>query len=312
MTKRDRVLAACACERTDRVPFSLWYHFRLDPPAGPNMARAELDFYRRYEPDLFKVMHDIPFEMPPDLPAIETAQDWSRLPVMDGVSGNFGLQLATVEQIISERGDDGPVIDTVFSIFSTAQKVCGKRTLEYLSSDSAALHAGLARLADSLSNYARSLLSRGADGIYLAISGAASDTMDSATYREHFLKYDQQILDAASGGKLNVVHHHGQGIYPELILGLRGYHVYSWSDRLAGNPSIREMRLRTSSCLMGGVDEVEFGRVSPEEIAQQAAEAAAQVNGTGIIVAPGCAVPSPPDSPDENLRAIRKGIEARP
>ena len=310
MTKRERVQAACAREAVDRVPFSLWYHFRLDPPAGPGMARAELDFYRKYDPDLFKVMHDIPYEMPGDMPEVTSAEDWRKLPVLDGVTGNFGQQLATVKQIIAEKGDDGPVIDTVFSIFSTAQKVCGKRTLEFLRSDPEGLHVGLKSLAASLANYARALIDSGADGIYLAISGAASDSMDSQTYQKHFLPYDQQVLDAAVGGRANVAHHHGQGIYPELVLGLKGYQFYSWSDRMQGNPSIREMRLRTSLCLMAGVDEVHFGEATPEEIARQAADALEQVDVKGLIVAPGCAVPTPPESPDANLRAIRQRVEA--
>ncbi len=308
MTKRERVMAACAGEAVDRVPYGLWYHFRLDPPAGPNMARAELEFYRRYDPDLLKVMHDIPYEMPAELPQVETPADWARLPVLDGVAGNFGAQLATVEQIIAERGDDGPVIDTVFGIFSTAQKVTGRRTLDLIRQDPEAAAEGLQRIANSLSNYAKALVSRGADGIYLAVSGAAADTMPPDSYRDLFLKYDQQVLDAASGGTLNVAHHHGIGIHADLVLGLRGFHVYSWSDRLEGNPGIREVRLRTRACLMAGVNEVTFGKVSPQTIVREAKEAIAESSGVGFIVAPGCAVPTPPASPDANLRALREAV----
>ncbi len=309
MTKRERIAAACAAQTVDRVPYSLWYHFRLDPPAGEGMARAELDFYHRYEPDLFKVMHDIPYEMPADMPQITSLGDWARLPVLSGTTGHFGAQLATVRQIIEEIGDDAPVIDTVFGIFSTAEKLCGKRTLEWLRQDPDAVHAGLRNIASSLANYARNLIANGADGIYLAISGAASDTMEAEEYRKHFMTYDQQVLDAAEEGTTNVAHHHGMGIYPDLVLGLRGYQIYSWSDRQAGNPKLREMRLRTSACLMGGVDETTFSTVSPEEVAQQVKEAIAVTNGLGLIVGPGCAVPTPPESPDENLRAFRRGVE---
>src|SRR5439155_13142879 len=146
---------------------------------------------------------------------------------------------------------------------------CGKRTLEFLQSDPDSLHAGLKNVAAGLANYARALVESGADGIYLAISGAASDTMDADTYRKHFLPYDQQILDSAAGGTANVAHHHGEGIYPDLVLGLNGYQIYSWSDRLPGNPSMREMRVRTTGCLMGGVNETTFGTVSADEIVRQ-------------------------------------------
>ena len=100
MTKRERVMAAVEGRPVDRVPFSLWYHFRLDPPAGEGMAQAELEFYRKYSPDLFKVMHDIPYEMPPDRPQIEQSNDWRRLPVLDGKSGNFGDRSVVVVHVI--------------------------------------------------------------------------------------------------------------------------------------------------------------------------------------------------------------------
>jgi uroporphyrinogen decarboxylase len=307
MTKRERILAAVAGKPVDRVPYSLWYHFRLNPPAGEGMARAELEFYHRYDPDLFKVMHDIPYEMPPDMPLVQTLDDWAKLPELDGRSGHFGAQRETVRLILEGRGDDAPVVDTVFGVFSTAERICGKRTLEFLKADPERTHQGLRKIAASLANYARALVEIGA-GIYLAVSGAASDTTEADIYRQNFLAYDQQVLDAASGATINVLHHHGTGIYPELTLGLRGYHIFSWSNRLAGNPSIREMRLKTTCCLMSGVDETTFERVRPEEIIRQVKDAIAESGGHSFIVAPGCAVPTPPASPEENLHAIRRGV----
>lgn len=308
MTKRERIMAAIEGRPFDRIPYSLWYHFRLDPPAGPNMANAELDFYHKYDPDLLKVMHDIPYEMPKDTPLVRSIEDWGKLNVLDGVSGNFGKQLDTLKMIIAEKGDDGPVIDTVFSIFSTAEKVCGKRTLEFLRQDKAAVHAGLEKITKSLANYAKALVEAGVDGIYLAVSGAATDTMPLDEYRENFMEYDQRILNAAKDAKVNVLHHHGSGIYPEVSLQLTGYHILCWSDRLPDNVGLKEMRLRTTHCLMGGVNETTFGSDTQKSILAQIRDAIFATNGQKFIVGPGCAVPTPPDSPDENLRTFRKGV----
>ncbi len=308
MTKRERIMAAIEGRPFDRIPYSLWYHFRLDPPAGPNMANAELDFYHKYDPDLLKVMHDIPYEMPKDTPLVRSIEDWGKLNVLDGVSGNFGKQLDTLKMIIAEKGDDGPVIDTVFSIFSTAEKVCGKRTLEFLRQDKAAVHAGLEKITKSLANYAKALVEAGVDGIYLAVSGAATDTMPLDEYRENFMEYDQRILNAAKDAKVNVLHHHGSGIYPEVSLQLTGYHILCWSDRLPDNVGLKEMRLRTTHCLMGGVNETTFGSDTQKSILAQIRDAIFATNGQKFIVGPGCAVPTPPDSSDENLRTFRKGV----
>jgi uroporphyrinogen decarboxylase len=313
MTKRERIAAAIAGQPVDRVPYSLWYHFLVEAgrlPAGPEMVAAELDFYHKYDPDLFKVMHDIPYEMPASKPQVQSVEDWARLPALDGVSGNFGKQLEAIRQIMAGRGDDGPTVDTIFGVFATAEKVCGRRTLEFLRQAPEAVHVGLANIARSLSNYARALIASGANGIYLAISGAAADTMSAEEYKQHFLAYDQQVLDAAAGGTANVAHHHGVGIYPDLVLGLRGFQIYSWSNRLQGNPSLREMRVKTTTCLMGGVNEVNFGEVTPDDIIRQVKETIAETSGHGVIVGPGCAVPTPPDSTEENLRAFRAGVQS--
>jgi uroporphyrinogen decarboxylase len=308
MTGRERMLAAVSGKPVDRVPYSLWYHFRLTPPAGENMALAELDFFRRCRPDLMKVMHDIPYEMPAGLPKVEVVDDWARMPVLDGKSGNFGAQRKTVQMIKAGLDEDVPVIDTVFNVYSIAQKVCGQRVMGFLGTDPEKVHIGLRNIAQSLANYARELVAGGADGIYLAIAGAAMDSMPAEEYRKHFLGYDQQILDAASEAVVNVAHHHGTGIYPELVLSLQGYHIYSWSNRLSGNPDLREMRLKTQICLMSGVDETSYGTCKPEEILAQAKEAISATNGRGFILAPGCAVPTPPETPEENLHALRIAV----
>lgn len=310
MTKRERVLAAVAGEPVDRTPYSLWYHFRLDPPAGQAFAAAELAFYRRCDPDLFKVMHDIPYEMPADMPEVREPADWARLPVLDGRSGNFGQQLDAIKQIVAEKGDDGPVVDTVFGAFATAEKVSGKRTLEHLAADPEPVRQGLRAIAASLANYARALLEAGADGIYLAVAGAASDTMPADQYAAEFAALDQQVLDAVDTASVNVVHHHGVGIYPEVVLPYKGMRIYCWSNRLEGNPSIREMRLRTRLCLMAGVNEVTYGEVTPDFIVAEARSAIAESGGRAFILAPGCAIPTPPATPDANLDALRLAVGA--
>jgi uroporphyrinogen decarboxylase len=83
--------------------------------------------------------------------------------------------------------------------------------------------------------------------------------------------------------------------------------VLSWSDRLAG-PSLREARLLTSKCLMGGWHE--FGPLAngPEEaIRAEAQDAVAQTGGRKFILANGCSVPD--DTDPEWLYAAREIAE---
>jgi uroporphyrinogen decarboxylase len=298
------VLAAVAGEVPDRVPYSLWYHFRLNPPAGPALARAELEFAARYRPDLLKVMHDAPYDLPEGLTMVETPDDWRRVPILDARSGWFGAQVETVRMILEGRDEDYPVVATVFGAYATAEKISGRRVVEHLQQDADSVCAGIAALTASICNFVSALMETGLDGIYLAVVGAAADTQTAAQHREYFLSHEQQILDAAAGAPLNVVHHHGVGIYPDNVFPLTGYAIYSWSDRLASNPSIREMRLKTQKCLMCGVDEVTFGERTQAEMLNQAREALASAGKTRFILAPGCAVPTPPACTDDQLRVF--------
>ncbi len=308
MTKRERVMAAVEGRAPDRVPFSLWYHFRLDPPAGPGLAAATLEFCRRFSPDLLKVMHDAPYDMPQGMPTVSEPEDWTNLPVLDGTSGQFGRQLETLRIILRQRDDDVPVVATVFGVYATAEKISGRRIAEHLQRDSSAVEAGLDAITASLCNYVSALTEIGVDGIYLAIVGGAADTLTAAVHRERFMYREQRVLDAARSLPLNVAHHHGSGIYPDNVISLAGYSIYSWSDRAPGNPDIREMRLRTQKCLMCGVDEIGFGDASPDELLRQARSALNAAGRSGFILAPGCAVPTPPASAEEQLRIFAQAV----
>jgi uroporphyrinogen-III decarboxylase len=127
MTKAERVRAALAGSEVDRAPFAFWYHFRGTPDRGDEFVRATLDFYRTYDPDLLKVMHDAPYEMPVDKPVLEQPDDWHALPLNPPDSGAFGEQLRALRHIAEYKNDDAPLVDTVPSVFTVAQQITNGR-----------------------------------------------------------------------------------------------------------------------------------------------------------------------------------------
>ena len=131
--------------------------------------------------------------------------------------------------------------------------------------------------------------------------------MPEAQYREFGRPYDVMALQGVRNGWLNILHVHGErDLYFDLALDYP-VEVLSWSDRLAG-PSLREARLLTSKCLMGGWHE--FGALSngPEEaIRAEAEDAIAQTGGRKFILANGCSVPDETDP--EWLSAAREIAE---
>ena len=150
----------------------------------------------------------------------------------------------------------------------------------------------------------------GADGVFFAIQGCSTTIMSEAQYREFGRPYDLMALRGGNYGWLNILHVHGdrdllfdQALdYPVQVL--------SWSDRIAG-PSLREARVKTSKCLMGGWNE--FGALSngPEDqIAAEARDAVAQTGGRKFILANGCSVPDETDH--KWLEAARAIVEDLP
>lgn len=306
MTPRERIIAAVQGKPTDRVPFAAWYHFSLTPPAGPwsDMAEQEIAFCRRYKPDFLKVMHDIPFE---PMPPIEEPADWAKLSVLDPQTGNFGDQLFTVRQIRAGIGADIPMIETIFGVYHYANELSEGRLLSHLRSQPDQVHAGLSALATSLARYAQSCLDAGCDGVYYALSGASAGGATRDEYLHHFLPYDRQILESAHGAPFNVLHMHGyDDLYFDLAHDLPANAV-CWSDR-AGGPSLAVARQVHSGCLIGGLDEVAFAKMTEAEIVAQARDAIRQAGTQGFILAPGCAIPT--DTDPALIDCLREAVSA--
>lgn len=305
MTKSERVRAALTGGQVDQTPFSLWYHFRREPETGDGFVRATLDFYRQYDPDLLKVMNDVGYEMPVDTPVYAHAADWAHFPVNPPDSGCFGESLRSLRHIAAGKNDDAPMVETVLSVFATAQQITEGRLLEHLEEDPETVKHGLAKLAAALAGYAKAAVEEaGCAGIFLAVLGATADTMPAERYADVFLPLDRMVLSGAAAGWCNLVHLHGDDLHRDMLLPLiESAHGVSWSDRAAG-PTLAEMRALTGKCLVGGVNEQRIGGYSPEQVRNEAADALSQTNGgRGLILAPGCAVPT--ETPPANLHAFK-------
>ena len=92
----------------------------------------------------------------------------------------------------------------------------------------------------------------------------------------------------------------------------------NWHDRHTW-PSLKEARRLTDKCLMAGIRSapyfvngvLQYDDIildgTPAEIAEHVKDAISQVDGRGLILAPGCVVN--PKASAENLMALRKATE---
>lgn len=303
MTKRERVKAALAGGDVDRLPIMFWHHFR--PHGSPQkMAAATLDFFGRFDLDIYKIMPDIPYPFPGD--AIRTADDWLMISPLDVMEGNLGRMVTATEMTYENLPNDEPLIVTMFSPFCYAMNFAGPAAMRrHLEENPARVHEALGVIAGNLAAFSAALIAHGADGIFFASQGAGDDILTREQYKEFGVPYDLQVLRGAQDGWLNVLHIHGfQNLMTDLFSDYPAS-VFSWSDRLSGR-SLREIREQVPEvCLMGGIDEKGAIVKGPiEDVANEMRDAIAQTGGgRRLILANGCSVAD--DTDEQRLSATR-------
>ena len=153
----------------------------------------------------------------------------------------------------------------------------------------------LTALTDTFVDYIQQIRKIPVDGVLYAtnacIVAPSSRGITDTEFRAFHKLYDLRLLNAMEG-LVRIVHAHGNPLELTRILDYP-CEVFSWSDRLAGNPSIAEVRTLTGKCLMGGVDETKLQERSLPEIRSEVAHALAQAGGNrNFILSPGCNVAS--------------------
>ena len=333
MNKQERVAAVIAGRRPDRPPLSFWYHFAPDQAAGPPGVEAHLRHLETYDLDFLKIMDDnrYPrFELPEGV--IASAGDLERLAVLRGDEDTFGRQLELIGELARRLGGQVPMATTIFHAWSTLRQMTAPDTgahgpptmpggagipachqdaamTQFLHEAPDALARALEVVAESSANFVRHCLAAGADGIYLSVRDDWVDTAENGpgTYGRLVRPGDLQILDAAAGGTLNILHVCGKALdfrrfaaYP--------VHVLNWADRSAG-PPIAEVARWVRPALCAGLDNLQtMVTGSPEDCAAQVADALRQAGPRPVFIAPGCTF-DPHAVPPANLRAICAAVE---
>lgn len=309
MSRRERVWAAVNGQPVDRPPFLFWHHFR--PHNVPHaLASSTLDFFGRFDLDIYKIMPDMPYPFPPN--SVHEVDDWDLIAPLDVAWGNLGRMMEATALVRAAAGADTPIVVTVYSPITEVRRIAGgpDALRRQLQEQPAKIHQALNTIAGNLAAYCEGLLAAGADGIYYAVQGIAGGWLSEAEFREFSRPYDLRVLSACDAGWLNVVHLHGdRDLMADLALGYPGA-VLCWEDRLTG---VRLADLRSKApekALMGGIDE--RGAIARGDLAALKGEmedALAQTDGgRHFILAPGCSVP---DEIDEHyLEQARAAVDS--
>ena len=235
MKKVERIKTALEGGRPDVVPYAIWTHLPgidMDPV---KLAETTYDFYKKYDIDFIKTMNNgmYPIE---DLGCtvdyskvktggvaelintpIKTIDDWKRVKVTSVKEGALKRELTSLELLIKKVKGEAPVVFTVFSPITIADKLSNKLLLEHIENGGGEqVHSALEALTQTTCDLVRRAIQLGADGIFFASQMSSYGVMSEDLYREYGVYYDKKVL-SASKGWFNVLHAHGENIMFDLL-----------------------------------------------------------------------------------------------
>ena len=244
MTKAERIAAAIRGDAVDRVPYSLWSYLPmidLDPAAN---AEHTYDFYKTYDVDILKTMNNgmysvKDFGVTVDYSDIErggvakiistpvhTPEDWLKVKPVSLHEGALAREQDYLKRLLKKTNGEVPVIFTVFSPLTTANKLCPHMMEHIASGHGEQVKAALTAITETTCALVQRVIELGADGIFFATQLSSYDLVKEDLYKEYGMPYDVAVL-SASQGWCNVLHAHGKHIMFPL---LRKYpvQIFNW------------------------------------------------------------------------------------
>ena len=232
------------------------------------------------------------------------AEDWKTIRPLDPMSApGYAEQMETIIRLgFDRRIGDAPVLPTLFSPLSLARKLSGDRLPQDLRAHPDLVTGALEAITETLIKFADLALTEGVSGIFYSIQAASLSANTEEDYARFGEPYDRRFLESIRARSVvTIVHGHGDRLLFDRLAHLPG-HAFNWDDRTAG-PSLKDGHARVPGAVLGGLDQWRTLRDgTPEQAVAEAKDAIAQTGGVGVILGPGCVLPS--NTPDANVAAV--------
>jgi uroporphyrinogen decarboxylase len=320
-SKRRRLEATIAGEKTDRPPVALWRHWPGDDQDAAALAAAHLKWQQDYDWDILKVgpassysvwdwgqrdrwVGHIEGTREVVNQVVTQPGDWESLRPLDPTQGMLATQIEGL-RLVSEGAGQTPFLATIFAPLSQAKHMAGNNTvLAHMRQFPDSFRRGLETITESTLRFVEAAGATGISGIYYAVQHARYPLMSREEYLAFGRSYDLRILEAAGDLWLNVLHIHSDAVMFDL---LAAYPVaaVNWHDREAGIP-LSEGLQQISGAARGGVSHWSLHEEGPDKAQQEAADALAQTNGRRLILGTGCVIMV--TTPTRNIRALREAV----
>lgn len=309
LNHKERVDRALRGNDLDRPPFTFYHHYKRPTPQLE--AQDHLDFHRTYNTDIVKVMND--FDYPQS-----TSGKWYELKPLQSP---FPDQLATLKLVRDGLNGDAYFIDTIYGPYMTAmilfqsqpqfaslgkseeiQDEQIKSLHDFQQQNPDGWHTALEAITQSTINHIRKIKEIGASGALVSIFNAESKFGSVQDYERYTRPYDKRVFDALADTKLTILHlHYLERPYFDQFKDFNAP-VLQYSLKTSGIP-ISEVRKHYSEPIAGGVDEIDYEKLTVAEMRKQWTEAR-EAAGAKYIAAPGCSVPNS-STPEELQRFPR-------
>lgn len=285
MNAFERVSAAIDGQQPDRIPASVWFHFGSEHLRPEDVAKLHVAFYRTYRWDVLKVMFDYRLALAEEadsgdalnLDALASKTDW-RAP--------FVRQQACLRHLLSEVGDEVPLIETVYSPWMYLLRHVGRDQQAALLDRPDLTAELLDRLTEETCRHVDALGDLGVFGIYFATVAARTAT-ESPEFALQ-APYDRAVLRRANG-MVRFLHLHGSHTRPQRVAGYPR-EVLHCDDRDPTNPDLAAMRGHQRGAIMGGLAQSGLTAMSLAAVRTQVADAIDRAGPGGFLLAPGCSV----------------------
>lgn len=326
MNKRERLDAAIQKKDVDRPPIALWRHFPVEDLDPEKLARRVIEFQNTYDFDFVKVTPASSFvaEMYGGelrdggnregtrthvRRVIQDWHDWKKIEPVAMDHPVFRREREAVERIRAGLGKDVPVMQTIFSPLSCARTLSGDRLIHDLREHPGEVMHALQHLGTTMERFARNAIEAGADSLFLATQVASRDVLTPEESRAFGQSYNLALIhELRHHVGFILLHIHGENIYYEHLFKYP-VQIVNWHDRKTA-PTLQEGKALFHGAVAGGIEEWNvLAGGTPEQIRAQVQDAIQQTDGTGLILAAGCVIPT--DTPEENIRAAREAVEMR-
>lgn len=324
MNKVERIKSALAGEKCDRLPYAIWSHLPhcdLDPVL---LAEETYEFYKKFDIDFVKTMNNgmypvEDFGCEADFSEItsggvakiaytpiKSAADWSKIQPADVNEGAMKRELSSLKLLLDKVNGEAPVVFTVFSPITIANKISCNTLLDHIKTgDTELIHQALEIITETTMNLAREAIRLGAAGVFFATQLSSYDVTTEELYKEYGEVYDRKVLEAANEGWFNILHAHGTNIMFSL---LKDYpvQVFNWHvwETL---PDLDEARDLVGKTLMGGIERMDITNGDKNELHNKIYKSIKIMKGKNHILTPGCVIRYPLD--DDMLSFVREAKE---